>query len=300
MNINYEYYRIFYYVAKYHNFTQAAAALMNNQPNITRTIKNMEKEMGCTLFLRSNRGVTLTPEGEKLYAHVKIAVEQIEMGEEQILKDKTLQSGAISIGVSEVALRCFLLPVLNEYHKRHPGVRLRILNQPTPQPIAALQNGLVDIAFVTTPTGDTKSLEKIKVKSYRETAVCGSSFVALAKKEVTLQELSEYSIISLGARTKTYDFYCEWFAKNHLTFAPDIEVETADQILPVVRNNLGIGFVPEDFIKEEKSGSIFPLNLKEEIPLRSVCYMKRTDRPLSIAARELECMILECTKTLNP
>lgn len=120
MNINYDYYRIFYYVAKYQNFTQAATALMNNQPNITRIIRILENELGCNLFVRSNRGVKLTPEGEELYAHIRIAMEQIEMGEEKLSLDKTLQSGIIHIGVSEVALRCFLLPVLNEFHRTYP------------------------------------------------------------------------------------------------------------------------------------------------------------------------------------
>ena len=78
MNINYEYYRIFYYVAKLKSFTQAAACLMNSQPNITRTIRNLERELGCPLFIRSNRQVTLTAEGEALYRHVTIAVEQLQ------------------------------------------------------------------------------------------------------------------------------------------------------------------------------------------------------------------------------
>lgn len=293
MNINYEYYRIFYYVAKYRNFTQAAAALMNNQPNVTRTIKILENELGCTLFIRSNRGVTLTPEGEKLYAHIQIAVEQIEMGEELLSMDKTLRSGIISIGTSEVALRCFLLPVLNEYHRLYPGVRLRISTQPTPQPISALRKGLVDIAVVTTPTGDTKSLKAENIKTYQEVAVCGTSLSKLTEKTISLRELSEHSIISLGTQTKNHDFYCEWFAKNGLPFTPDIEVAAADQILPMVKNNLGIGFVPEDFLKDEDCNTVFRLNLKQKIPLRSVCYIKRTGQSLSIAARELERMITE-------
>lgn len=291
MNINYEYYRIFYYVAKHQNFTQAAVALMSNQPNVTRTIKKLESELGCTLFIRSNRGVQLTPEGEKLYAHIRIAVEQIETGEEMLSMDKTLQSGIISIGASEVALRCFLLPVLNEYHRLYPGVRLRIINQPTPQSVSALKNGSVDIAVITTPTGDLKPLKTCNIKEYREIAVCGSAFSELKKKVISLHELCKYSMVSLGAQTKTYDFYYEWFAKNGLPFAPDIEVATAEQILPMVKNNLGIGFVPEEFLKDEESGSVFRLELKEEIPSRFVCYIKRTDQSLSIAARELERMI---------
>ena len=61
---NYDYYRIFYYVAQYQSFTKAAEMLRNNQPNITRYINNLESELGCKLFIRSNRGVKLTPEGE--------------------------------------------------------------------------------------------------------------------------------------------------------------------------------------------------------------------------------------------
>lgn len=292
MSINYEYYRIFYYVAKHRNLTQAAAALMSNQPNITRTIRNLENELGCTLFIRSNRGVSLTPEGEKLYAHVRIAVEQLETGEELLSMDKTLQRGVISIGASEVALQCFLLPVLKEYHRRYPGVRMRIFNQPTPEPIQALKNGSVDIAVATTPTGDTQSLQVQKIKDYREVAVCGAALAKLAERSLSLGELAEYSIISPGPRTKTHELYCDWFARNGLSFAPDIEVATAAQILPMVRNNLGIGFVPEDFLTEEDGGGIFCLNLKEAAPVRSVCYLKRRDQSLSIAARELERMIM--------
>ena len=45
----------------------------------------LEQELKCTLFLRSNRGISLTPEGKKLYEHVAIAYEQLQIGEEEIL-----------------------------------------------------------------------------------------------------------------------------------------------------------------------------------------------------------------------
>ena len=67
MNISYDHYKIFYYVTKYGSITRAANALTLNQPNITRTIKTLEAELECTLFERTNKGVRLTPEGEKLY-----------------------------------------------------------------------------------------------------------------------------------------------------------------------------------------------------------------------------------------
>lgn len=145
MNINYDYYRIFYYVAKYGNFTQAANILLNNQPNITRSIKKLENELGCTLFVRSNRGATLTPEGEKLFAHVSVAVEQLRAGEEELSRDKSLQSGTVTVGVSETALHGLLLSVLNKFRSKYPGIRIRLSNHSTPQAMSALRNGRVDL-----------------------------------------------------------------------------------------------------------------------------------------------------------
>ena len=57
MNINYEYYRVFYHVAKLRSFTQAAEALLNSQPNITRTIRNLERELAelTALFQSENQ-----------------------------------------------------------------------------------------------------------------------------------------------------------------------------------------------------------------------------------------------------
>ena len=104
MNISYDSYRVFYYAAKYKSFSQAAAALYNNQPNVTRIIRRLESELRCALFFRSPQGVRLTPEGEKLYAHIAVAFESIEAAEEEIFSDQSLQSGVVHIAASGLAL----------------------------------------------------------------------------------------------------------------------------------------------------------------------------------------------------
>lgn len=80
MDVNFEYYKIFYYVAKYNNFTRAARVLGNSQPNVTRAMNCLEQQLHCTLLVRTNRGVFLTTEGEKLYTHVAAAMEQLFYG----------------------------------------------------------------------------------------------------------------------------------------------------------------------------------------------------------------------------
>lgn len=293
MYISYDYYRTFYYVAKFCSFTKAANALMNNQPNVTRAIKNLEGELGCKLFVRSNRSVALTPEGERLYEHISVAFSHIEAAEKELLLDNSLQSGSISIGASEVALHCFLLPVLKEFREMYPEVRIQVSNHSTPEAIAALKEGLVDFAVVTTPADVPKYTKKTVLKEIQEAAVCGPAYSFLTKEQISAKILAKYPLVSLGAHTKTYTFYADWFTQHGMTFMPDIEAATADQILPLVRNDLGIGFVPEEFLKNESEETgIFRLNLKETIPARSVCMVTSTERLLSIAAGQLEKIIL--------
>ena len=297
MNVSYDYYRIFYYVAKCGSFTQAANALLSNQPNITRAIKSLEYELGCTLFVRSNKGVVLTPEGEKLYQHIAVAFQQIEAGEAEISLDKTLQKGIVSIAVSEVALHGLLLPVLENYHISYPGVRIKISNCSTPQAVKELKNGLADFALVTTPTGIKEDMKAVNIKSFSSVAVCGTAYSELANKCLSLCEVAEYPIVSLDSKTKTYELYSKWFADNGFVFSPDIEAATTDQLLPMIKHNLGIGFVPEMFFENEsESDRIIRLNLKEKIPSGSICLVTKKDRSLSMAAKQLTDMLCSVTE----
>ena len=92
------------------------------------------------LFERSNKGVILTDEGEKLYENVSVAVEHIVAAEERILASKKIDGGFVSIGVTEIALRCFLLPVLDQYREKYKGVRIKIVNISTPQALVMQPN----------------------------------------------------------------------------------------------------------------------------------------------------------------
>jgi len=288
MNISYEAYRVFYYTAKTRSFTQAANALGNSQPNITRIIKNLERELGCILFLRNNRHVELTAEGQTLYRHVSAAFEQLQAGEEALRRGGGLDSGILRIAATEVALRVFLLPVLSQFRARYPGVHIKLLNSSTPAAIEELNKGLADLAFVTTPAGITPKLRSTPLVDVQEIAVCGGAYRSLTGCEITLETLSGYPIISLVEQGSTYRFYRQFFAEHHVPFEPDIEAATADQILPMVKANLGIGFVPVSFLSEDGGQSIYPIELAEKIPLRKICLVESIQYPVAAAAKELK------------
>lgn len=139
MNISYDYYRIFYYVAKYGSFTRAAEAMGNSQPNITRAMNNLESQTGLPLFVRSKRGILLTPEGKQLYEHVKIAFYHLLQAEEEMKKGSELSSGNVVIGVSEIALHEVLLSKLTAFHQKYPCIRIQLTNQSTPATLVTLK-----------------------------------------------------------------------------------------------------------------------------------------------------------------
>ena len=120
------------------------------------------------LFVRHRHGVALTPEGEKLYARIATAVESIKLGEEEIEQDKSLQSGKVTVAVSEIALHCSLLPALKKFRNNYPGVKLKISNLTTPQAIAMLKNGLADLALVTQPFDLPSDITSVKLKDINE------------------------------------------------------------------------------------------------------------------------------------
>lgn len=292
MNVNYDYYRVFYYVAKYGSITGAADFLLYNQPNVTRTIKILEKELGCVLFDRTNRGVALTKQGEKLYEHIKIAVSHIELAEKEIQSEKELKSGIVSIGTTDIALRCYLLPILNRFHALYPEIKINITNYSTQQSINALQNGLVDFSVVTTPVEKIHGLKFTCMKTLNEVAVCGSNFKRFHTGKHSLKELAEYPIIMMDKTTASYELYKNIFAQNKIDFSPMIETATADQIIPMVKNNLGIGFVTEELLNEN-STDVFKVDILEDLPQRTISVVEKTNSDNSFAVEKLFEIIFE-------
>ena len=245
---------------------------------------------------RSNRGIALTEEGERLYRRVAAAFEQIELGEEEVRQSAALESGTIVVGASETALHLYLMEVLRNFHETYPGVRLKIYNYSTPGAVKALKEGLIDLAVVT--VADEKELEGaadhvVLVKSFYDVMIAGSRLERLADQKNELKDLEQYSLITLERHTSSYEFCSRFYLENGLTMHPDIEVATADLILPMVEKNLGIGFLPYELAAQAlEEGRVFEIPLEENIPERRICMLYDTKREIGAAGRRFREMVV--------
>ena len=294
MTINYDYYRIFYVVAQCRSFTRAAEVLQNNQPNITRCMKNLEQELGCKLFHRSNKGITLTPEGQRFYRRVAAAVEQLQLGEEEIRRDGSLEGGSLSISASEAALHMVLLDRLSVFHTQYPGVHLRITNETTPQAIERLRSGESDFAVITAPLLTGRSLQQTELLRFAEIPVCGPAYSEMAAHGCTLAELARCPLVCLGEGTSTYAFYQSFFNAHGQPFRVDVEAATMDQILPMVEHGLGIGFYPAKLAAPRIArGELFCIPLELPVPERAISLVEDAARPRSTAMKTMREMICD-------
>ena len=256
---------------------------------MTRTIKNLESDLGCRLFVRGKRGVTLTTEGELLYSYIAPAYEKILKGEEKLGGETSLQGGSVYVSATETSLHCFLLEKLGLFHDRHPQIRLKIINVSTTQAIENVVSGRSDFAFVASPAEAPSPLKQVELHPFRDILVGNANYIELTRGSYRLRDLKKYPLISLSrSASSAYIFYQAVYAKEGLEFRPGIELNTSDLVIPFIRRNLGVGFVPEELaLPALKAGEIVKIHLKEEIPERIVSVVYNPHYPLSAAAKEL-------------
>ena len=156
MDISYELYKVFYYVANTLSFSAASKELFISQSAVSQSIKTLELKMGQKLFIRSTKRVSLTPEGELLLRHIEPAIHLIQKGESQIIETSGT-GGQIRIGASDTICRYFLLPYLKKFHHDYPGVHVKLINASSLNCVDMLHDGQVDLILVNYPNKNISS-----------------------------------------------------------------------------------------------------------------------------------------------
>lgn len=284
--MNYEYYKIFYYVGKHKNITRAAVELYSSQPAVTRAIQNLESELGCRLFVRTKSGVEFTHEGQTLFDYVNIAHSQLLKGEDEISRSISAEGGTIYIGATVTALHEYLFDILDGFHIKHPNVKFKINTGSNNGTIERLKTGFIDIAFVSTPCNTSKSLHTVTVKSFNDILIAGNNFNKLKEKTISLEEIKNYPFVCLRHSMQLRQFIDDFFAEHGLAITPDIEADGADLLVPMISHNFGLGFVPQGMATEAiDRGEVFSISINEQLPSRNICMVTDPHHPQTNASR---------------
>lgn len=288
MNIDLEYYRIFYHVAKAGSFTQAGEELCISQPAVSQAVKLLETTLGSKLFVRIPKGVKLTPEGEVLYSYVQRGYEYILMGEAKFQKMLDLENGEIRIGASDMTLQFYLLPYLEQFHEKFPRIKVMVTNAPTPETLDYLYEGKIDFGIVSEPFEAKPEIEITRIMEIRDIFVAGNRFNHLKERMLSYKALEELPIICLEHNTSSRRYIDDFLKANEVELKPEFELAMSDIIVRFASRNLGIGCVVKDFAKDAlANGDLFELKFDTEIPKRHFCIITSNHNPISTAAKEL-------------
>lgn len=272
MNIDFELYRIFYVVANHCNITKASEELSISQPAISKSIKNLEEQLGGQLFVRTKRGVVLTEEGKEFYNYIKQAIEYINNAENKFTDLINLETGCIKIGISTTLTKEFLLPYLEEFHSLYPKIDIQIITNLTSDLMPKLRNGLIDIVILNLNDKNYgNDIDIIKCRKINDCFVVNNKYKDLTLKEVSIKELNNYPLILQAKGSNTREFLDNIARENGVVLKPNIELASYSLVVEFSKIGLGIGYATKEYIKEAiKNKELYELELKEKIPSRYI------------------------------
>ena len=272
MNIDFELYRIFYVVANNKNITKASEELHISQPAISKSIKNLEDQLGGQLFVRTKRGVILTEEGKEFYNYIKQAIEYINNAESKFTDLINLETGTIKIGISSTLTKEFLLPYLEEFHEKYPKIDIQINTSISVELLSKLRNGLLDIVILHLADrnyGD--DIEITKCKKITDCFAVNKKYKDLIGKELSIKDLNNYPLILQPKGATTRAFLDNFTREYGVTLNPNMELAGYNLVVEFTRIGLGIGYINKDYSsKLLDSKELFELNIKEKIPSRYI------------------------------
>lgn len=279
-------YRIFLVVSKSKSFSKAAEQLYMTQPAVSQAIAKLEMELGTSLFYRTPKGITLTNEGKVLHDYVSQALGILDAAEHKLLEFNNLKTGTLRIGVGDTIARFFLLPYLEAFHTKYPGVRLKVINGTTKELVTFVKAGEADLAICNLPVND----EMLKVKPCQEIEdvfVCGQKYRNLVQKPISLETLLKLPLIMLEKKANSRNYVEAFFREKGYEIVPEFELGSHDLLLQFAKINFGLACVTKEFAKSElESGELLEVKLTNSIPKRSIGIVTLKSVPTSHAAKK--------------
>ena len=264
-NINLNYLKVFLEVAKSKSFLEASNKLFISQPAVSRSIANLEEELGVKLFFRENKGVVLTSSGEILYEYLNQMKNLLDSCGRVLVSMNDIEEGTIVIGVQSHIVRNYLMNKIVDFQMNHPKIKIQLIDASTSSLLEQLQSRKIDFIIDSSPI-QTK-YNNLEIKKIKRLNTC---FIKSTNNKNTFKKLKDVvkqDLILPGSRGSIRRNLNKIFDKNNMEVEPKLDFETEELIIEAVRRNLGIGYVVEDAIDYLVEANIIEkIVIDEELP----------------------------------
>lgn len=293
MALNLHLLRIFAAVATTRSFSQAAKTLYISQPAVSKGIRQLESQLGTELVDRSMPTFTLTESGRLLHQHASHIFAAERAAEVALEELQGLVRGSLALGASQTIGTYLLPPLMGQFHRQYPGVRLSLEILNTHQIIERLRSAPLDLAFVEGPVA-TNNLTIVPWRVDRLVIIAPPDHPLVAQKPLTLEQIAAMPFIMREAGSGTRENIETAMRERSLHLTIAMELGSNSAVKEAVSAGLGISIVSEATIKLERAaGTVAILNVPDFSLERILHQISVTERPLSHAATAFQSMLLE-------
>lgn len=289
--VNLELYKVFYTVAKCGSLTKAAQELYISQPAVSQAVKQLEGQLGITLFNRTHKGMELSAGGGKLiFNKVEEALELLEDAEKKLTELNETAKGTIRIGATDSIFSHVIADKLAQFNERFPAVKLELISSTSPYTVTQLKEGKCDVAFINLPMDDDVTFFGT-VCHLTDVFVAGEKYAELKDMEISLKALQEYPLLMIEENTVARRALSAFGESIGVRFSPDVEVANWDLMKKLVAKGMGVGCIPREYCAAEfDGGELFELKTSPSLPVRGIGIAIARHATLSYAMKEFLAM----------
>ncbi len=261
--------KIFLEVANCKSFLEASNKLFITQPAVSRSVSNLEQELGVTLFYRANKGINLTPAGEVLLSYLNECKNLLDSCDRVLESMNDSENGEIVIGVQSHIVRNYLMSKMKHFRQNHPKIKIILIDLSTVDLIEYLEKRKVDLVIDSSPIESIYNNLVIEPIKTLETSFIKS--VNNKNKITTLEDLANEGLILPIARSSIRKNINNLFKEKGIAIDPILEYGTEELIIESVRRNMGVGYVVKDAVEYLVEDKIIEyVNVEEQLPTMEI------------------------------
>lgn len=271
-------------VAQEKSFSRAAQRLHRTQSAISQTISRLEEELGETLFDRSSRDGTLTDAGHLLVEYAEELLNLRSEAHDALGELRQLHQGKLVIAANEFTALC-LLPVLNEFHRLHPTIKIQVQRALASQIQRLVVNHNVEFGVLSFKPDDEQLSSTVFYRDQLVFVVYPSHPLATAKN-VGIRDLGAESFIAHNVLSPYRAKVIETFKDSKTALNMNVELPTLESIKEFVRMGSGVALVPRITVEDElQRGDLVEVPINELRLERQMRIVSREGAPMSHAGR---------------
>lgn len=271
MNTDYNLYRIFLYLFEEKSISKTAQKLYVSQPAISYSLKELETQLGYTLFYRNSKGIEPTLEAKELYSYVSTAFNILNDAEEHIKNLNNLSIGCIRIGTPSYIGRFYLSSFIAEFRKIYPGIRFEIVCKSTADMVEMLETRKLDIIVDTLPINTKKEVKKVTLTKLQNCFTYNKKIMKNVKLD-KVDDLKNYPLLLPSATTSIRLKLDEYLESQNTKLEPIVESWTNEIMMEMVRDGVGVGYFVKNVVDSQIDKDDFEVvTFGDTLPAVDVC-----------------------------